>query len=1107
MFHKRLKDHLNQRDTAIHGVRAKRYSTRVDVDQSPMSLQDNMKECEESFGACVIQMEEDFQDFLDVIKQKIQDWLLHASEISHSYSQKLLVMTDKEKSTDDRVRQEYSMDPYYSVIVSKECLDNVSCVPEADSYTVVKIFGSVSEDGETVSGLSGSALAEMMLKPSLEDVPVFSIDGNTTTHFQHNFIRVFVVRGINAVLETKQENHQVYQIMNRPDSVYQYQIPQRPVDHTTQYDHQQILIMENDPVVQKAATFLYEKHPTVSSVYVLDKNQRPKLIHGDSVPLTEDSRLVLVGHGVRDNSGETRLAGYTAQEVAKVIQQTPRVSDKIKTTSVVACEAGSDKVFVETLLRELHDAGIKTELHLRDAVVQVRHTGEKITQEISTDGLKWRHKDDSKKVVAALDRNGDVIIRNEPGSKGEAIFTNERNLLMPKTKTEEVRTYKDSWPEEPQRFIDQNIFKSMDQNKANRIRAACDELEALSWGIFHSERTTIKKMNTNNLKDIKESYVIGERIQTDNNIKINWITSEQELKNVLSQCFEIRTGSDVRNVIRHYAKTGEKVPTYLMVSDWIHVIDPKSLYVFPVGKRLDNNQIGKQTKIEDVKKSIVEQRGQERYSKIRKHITSEQYAEYARGILIDEPLPYHLSAWYTTYFTASVISESVRNFRTFPLTLMALDMVQSGDNNYMEKGLGFLYEGHSMATGGSWTDPNMRGFLGTASTKPDKKGKSMAKLKEVLNKELELYRSWKRMKKSQGIQSPLTLLEEYHSTIGDPQSIINDYNTFKTQIGEPSASGTLGGYNDGHVTHQDLKSSIELENSFKHESYFSRAQALSSEQIHNQMKAKYGENLAGMHLQEGSARMENGQFICNLVSEGAEPEEFRVELSPESQHYNEKLLKGIETAVHDLESHGPVPSHQVNKYVEHIGTAVGTLGLMLGMKGAVRAFEQGDVQDGVMGALQTAHGVTAMTVSVIARQTLSSEARIARAAAKIMESPVMRGTMTVIPVVGIGFGVLNFLQDLDRGDTLGYIDAVFDGGIFGLDVVEYLEPELAPFIMPVNLALSTVRMVFDDFYMGVENELKSLPKDAGVLDKLVAVTVGLGGGGSAFWNSCGKYIL
>ncbi|KAG7999647.1 hypothetical protein GBF38_000276 [Nibea albiflora] len=1099
---------------------------RVDIDRNPMTLQDNLQECKKSFPDCVKQMEQDFQNFLEVIdEQKTQDWLLHASEVSHSYSQKLLVMTDKERSTDDRVQQEYSMDPYYSVIVSKECLDNVSCVPEADSYTVVKIFGSVSKDGQTVSGLSGSALAEMMLKPSLEDVPVFFIDGNTTTHFQHKFIRVFVVRGINAVLETKQENHQVYQTMNRLDSVSRYQIPQRAVDHTTQYDHQQILIMENDPVVQKAAMFLYEKHPTVSSVYVLDENRRPKLIHGDTVPLTEDSRLVLVGHGVRDNSGEMRLAGYTAQEVAKVIEQTPRVSEKIKTMSVVACEAGSDKAFVETLLKELHDAGIKSELHLRDAVVQVRHTGEKITQEISTDGLKWQHKDDSKKVVATLDRNGNVIIRNEPGSKGEAIFTNERNLLMPKKTAEAVRTYRDSWPDKPQRFIDQNVFKYMDQNKDNK--AVCDELEAMSWGIFHSERTPIQKMNTNNLQEIEQHYVIGERIQPDinneKNIEIRWLNSEQGLRNVLSKCFEIRSGTDVRNVIQHYAKTGENVPTYLMVNDWIYLIDPKSLYVFPVGKRLDNNQRGNKQMIENVKSIIESQRRNIGYDRMRQSVHSKrEYAVYVQGILIDE-IPTYRSlpnvAKYTTYFTASVISESIRNFRTFPLTLMALDMVQSGDNNYVEKGLDFLFEGHSMATGGSWTDENMRGFFGTAivpeqskaknkdrgsrvssltdsnapSTSRDKNKERLGNLKEVLEKELKLYQSWMTM--NEGTESTLsTLFEKYQSAIGDPENVMKDYNTFKAQIGEPPASGTLGDYNDGHVRPKDLKSSIELENSFKHESYFSRVRALSSELIHNQMKAKYGENLAGMHLQEGSARMENGQFICTLVSEGAEPEEFRVELSPESQHYNEKLLKGIETAVHDLESHGAVPSHQVSKYVEHIGTAVGTLGLMLGMKGAVRAFEQGDVKDGVVGALQTAHGVTAMTASVIARQSLSSEARIAKAATTIMKSPAMRGAMTVIPVVGIGFGIYNLEQDLERGDTLGYIDAAFDAGMIGLDVLEIAQPELAPFIIPVNLVLSTVRMVFDDVYMGVENELKSLPKDAGVLDRLRAVTLGLGKG-------------
>ncbi|XP_047197249.1 uncharacterized protein LOC124852393 [Hippoglossus stenolepis] len=179
-------------------------------------------------------------------------------------------MTDKEKSTEDRVQQEYSLDPHYSVIVSKDCLYNESCCPEADGYTVVQIFGSVSEDGQSVSGLSGSSLAELMFKPSLTGTPVFSLNGSTSTHFQQNFMRFFQICGIKAVLETNQQNHQLYQVMDQPGSLSSYRIPQRPVDHTTQYDHQHIIMMmESDLVVRKAVTFLYEKHPEVSFVYIL----------------------------------------------------------------------------------------------------------------------------------------------------------------------------------------------------------------------------------------------------------------------------------------------------------------------------------------------------------------------------------------------------------------------------------------------------------------------------------------------------------------------------------------------------------------------------------------------------------------------------------------------------------------------------------------------------------------------------------------------------------------------------------------------------------------------------------------------------------------------
>nr|XP_046242454.1 uncharacterized protein LOC124057873 [Scatophagus argus] len=1113
MFQEQLDNPSKQRFTSTHGAKVQRSIKRMDIDLNPMGLQDNLQECEKSFTACVIKMGQEFENLLAAIEEhKIRDWLLSASEISHSYSQKLLVTTDKEKSTNDRVQQEYSIDPHYSVIISKECLHNASCVPETDSYTVVKIFGSVSDDGQTLSGLSGSSLAELMLKPSLEAVPVFSLDGNTTTVFQHNFMRIFMVRGVKAVLETNQENHQIYQVMNQPDSVSGYRIPQRPVDHSTQYDHQQILIMEDDPIVRKAAEYLYAKHPKVSSVYALDKNQKPKLIHGDSVPLSEDSRLVLVGHGKRDNSGQVRLADYTATEVTKIVQQTFRVGNKIKTTSVVACEVGSDKAFVETLLKELHEtANIETEVHLRDAVLQVRHTGEKITQDISTDGLaEWRHKDDSKKVVATLDRNGNVIVRNEPGSKGEPVFTSERNTLINEYVGNRFKAYKSSWPDQPQRFIHHKASAKFDQN-------VCDELEALSWGFFHGDLPEPKKVNFNNLRQIEQHFVIGKHINNDKNIE--WITDHQELKNILSKCYEVNSGEDVRKVIRHYAKTGEEKPTYLMVKDWIYVVDPKNLYDYPVGKRLDNNQRQNKNTIKEIRNCIEKQIGNEKYPDMRAHIvdknipnSKERYVQYVKDIFLGEHtthLPLSTEAWCTTYFTASVISESARNFRTFPLVLTALDMFESPNNNIKEQGLDFFFDEHPMARGSSWIDPSRRGFSGSATpigssklgntVNPPTEGQLMSHLEMVLENEVKQYKSWLKVDTKNSQSEIMKLAEKYQiieSNTADQQNIINDYKTFKEQISEPSASGTLGGYNDGRTTSQDLMSASKLENSFKLESHFSRLKALFAEQINSQLKAKYGENTAGWRIQEGSARMEDGQVICHLVSDAAEvePVEFRVKLSAESQRYNEKMLKTIDTAVHDLEGHVSGSSHQVSKYVEHTGTAVGILGLMLGMKGAARAHEQGDTEHEVVGALQTAHGAVAMATSVIAKQALSSETRIARAAAVVMKSPVMKGTMVVLPLVGIGFGIYNVIEDVKRGDPLGYIDAGIDVSMVALDVIEIAQPELAPFIAPVTMALSVVRMVIDDVYMSIENELKSLPKDAGVLEKLVAGLRGFGKG-------------
>ncbi|XP_076003655.1 uncharacterized protein LOC142996581 [Genypterus blacodes] len=1109
---KGLQQHMSQhtlRDPSRPGGRARRSKRST----NPMSL---LEACDgsECFTCCVMKNEQEFDTFLEHIdEQKTQDLLLSASEVAHSYSQKLLVMTDQDKQTYERVQQEYRMDPLYSVIVSEHCLHDDSCLPKADAYTVVKIFGNVSGNGQKLSGLRGSALAALLSKPSLEAAQIFSLDGETTLDFQHDFIQGFMLSGIRAVLETVQGDHQIYQVMENPDSVSDYRIPKRAADHTTQYEHQQILMLEDNAVVRKAAAYLYEKHPTVSSLYILDENQKPKLIQGDQVPLSETSRLVLVGHGAKDQAGETRLAGYKAQDVAKIVEGTFRVGNKIKTTSVVACKVGSDEAFIKTLMTELHEtAHIETELHLRDAVVQVRHTGEKITQEISPSGLQWRHKDDSKKVLANIDRNGDVIIRTQAGSKGEAIFTNENNLLGP-LNSRFLSKLSPSWPKAPQRFINQDVFKMYGINRVAQIKHASAELEALSYGFFIPDQTVPQKINIDNVQHIEQQYVM--RNPHDQN---KWINDRESLIGVLEKCYEITSGKDAFKVIRHFAKTGEHETTYVMLNDWIFRYDPKTLYVYPVGKKLDNNEMNHPNSI---MKAIYEQNGKERYTDIREHITNkEEYVQYVTDSFIGEGTTrprLSTEAWYNTYLAASIISESARNFRTFPLVLMGLDMFHNNDPAIRAEGVKFFFEDHPMAKGQTWIDPSRRGFSGSATPEDSSKlynrgtwrknkAQLMTALKYLLLREENTFTQWTKIVGNNDVSTKMfDIGERYHILDQGRETFFDSYNKIKELPTPPDntgplPSGELGGYDDGYVTLQDLTSATQMENSFKQESFYSRASALVSGEIHSQLKAKYGENLAGLHLKEGSAKIENGQFICQLVSEDvdAKPAELRLDIPAEGKLYNEKMLKGIEAAVRDQETHGSQSSpHEVNKNVERIGTTVGMVGLVLGMKGAVRAFEQGDIKDGVVATLQTAHGVTAMTMSVVAKTALSSETRIAKAVATSMESPAMRGTMKVIPIVGIGFGIYNIKQDLARGDAMGIIDAVLDLEIVELDVLEIVQPELAPVIAPITVALSVVRLLIDDVAMGIQNELNSLPKDAGVLDKVAAVIVGFGEG---VWN-------
>lgn len=589
---------------------------------------------------------------------------------------------------------------------------------------------------------------------------------------------------------------------------------------------------------------------------------------------------------------------------------------------------------------------------------------------------------------------------------------------------------------------------------------------------------------------------------------MNWINEEAKLRQVLQNCYEIQSGEDVKNIIRHYAKSGEDKTTYLMIKDWIFSVDPKNLYIYAVGKKLYNNDMDN---MEQRRRFITAQSkdGRESYTSMRNNIDRREKANYAKYVrdIFQGSNNYNprseLGFYFTWYFTASVIAESVRNVRTFPLVLMALEVSQRfDDNNVREKGMNFLFQEHSMARGGSWIDPNRRGFSGAAA--PAKftqiKDNAMTSLKEVIGLEADMFIRWEKSLEEDKTLDAMTELAQEYRISEDTSRMKNDCLNFKEADqdsilttpgaeGRPSTSGALGGNHDGYVTMRDLSSATELEESFKHGSYFQEVSALLSEQIKSQLKAVHGDVLGRLHFQEGTARIENGHFVCQLVSEGADakPVEFRIRLSQESLSFYEKAERNMEIL-------SSTSSHQSSKFVEHSGTAVGVLGLALGLKGAIHAFEQGDIKEGVMGSLQSAHGVTSMVTSVISSKVLSSETKIATFAAKIFRTTAFRRFATVIPIAGIGFGIWNILEDLKRNDTLGYIDAFLDSIMTYLDVVELIEPEAAVVIAPINLALSIIRLPFDDIYVGVQNELKSLPEDATVLDKVQAFFDGVGEG-------------
>ncbi|KAK2866802.1 hypothetical protein Q7C36_002858 [Tachysurus vachellii] len=368
-----------------------------------------------------------------------------------------------------------------------------------------------------------------------------------------------------------------------------------------------------------------------------------------------------------------------------------------------------------------------------------------------------------------------------------------------------------SCPKKPARFVSEDYRKQH-----------TDDIEGLIWSfLFFIKVSIVKYKDVNKCPDMYKNIIIYdlqiERGGKDYIWKVfKLLSQEDDINCVLDNCYILQSSRDILNLIKHYANFGEKDPKYIMINSWIYKLYPEKLFVFLVGKQLNRTE-----KADEIVSVIEGQYKKYTYEDLREGIRScrennkdlndlyVEFAHYARdtlqGIYTHGRLDPCKEAWFTTYFTATMISESIRNFRSFVINIMILDMSLSQNPE-------FLLEKLPMARGGSWINSDKRGFYGASTPVSGRK----PRLKKLIEDEEEIFKKWllHRNKSEIDTETIKCLLELVYGKLRlrtDPsllETFITNYVHFKKEIKSKIPPELLRGSHGRQISLQNMNLSF-----------------------------------------------------------------------------------------------------------------------------------------------------------------------------------------------------------------------------------------------------------------------------------------------------------
>ncbi|XP_032391951.1 uncharacterized protein LOC116701992 [Etheostoma spectabile] len=475
----------------------------------------------------------------------------------------------------------------------------------------------------------------------------------------------------------------------------------------TKHSHTTIVIMEEDPAVIEAATYLFERHPNVSTLLRYQKGALLTL-RGSHFFSTDDHDVMLVGHGSNGTNGTVQLAGYGPEELAKFVStfKTESIFGHLSTISLISCKLGNYLQFMLQLLQNLRSLGVETKLHLYNSFLSVSSDGKILT---TTDGV-WRSHDPNGRVIAELDKKGDLLTKVEHGCAGPMFSDYKGNVLYLQTL---------EWPSHPQMFVPMELRKKY---------PSIDCLEGLTWSLFFEETERRRA----------PIYVPEKRL-----LKAIWLT-ETGLEEANIVFRHISNIQDLLVEIRYNAKEEISSDLYYVLNECIYKVHGKNLSVSLVGKFMSP---GNPAEIEYFRQNFIDQVGESSMQELRQGLKASHFIDFCRQTFQFQQCNYNCERW-GRYFMAAVFSVSVCNFRTFSLFLMSVISCEVGRSRGTDSPLCTAFVGvdHPMDTNQPWPEHLRRGFYGCTADNYEMAPRNVQIwLDEVVAKENALYIKSKQM--------------------------------------------------------------------------------------------------------------------------------------------------------------------------------------------------------------------------------------------------------------------------------------------------------------------------------------------------------------------------